>query len=73
MPKCSLTHPFSNRTVVNTVNVTIDIMTKYAFSPTFIKTDNGSVLVSQAKFEVANILGRNLKQATTNTTQKTES
>ena len=43
----------------------IDIMTSYANSPTLIITDKGSVFVSQLVHEVAEILGINLKHATT--------
>ena len=58
-------YPVSNPTAVNTVKVTIDIMTRHAYLPTLIITDKGSVFVSQTIHEVAEILGINLKPATT--------
>ena len=58
-------YPFSNPTGVNTANVIIDIMTRHAYLPTLIITDKGSVFVSQVIHEVAEILGINLKHATT--------
>ena len=50
---------------VNTAKVIIDIMTRHAYLPTLIMTDRGSVFVSQVIQEVAEILGINLKHATT--------
>ena len=58
-------YPVSNPTAVNTAKVIIDIMTRHAYLPTFIITDKGSVFVSQVIHEVAEILGINLKHATT--------
>ena len=58
-------YPVSNPTAVNTTKVIIDIMTRHAYLPTLIITDKGSVFVSQVIHEVAEILGINLKQATT--------
>ena len=55
----------SNRTAVNTAKVFLDIMTKHAYLPTLIITDKGSVFVSQVRHEVAELLGINLKHATT--------
>ena len=40
-------------------------MTKHAYLPTLIITDKGSVSVSQVIHEVADLLGKNLKHATT--------
>ena len=40
-------------------------MTRHAYLPTVIITDNGSVFASQVIHEVAEILGINLKHATT--------
>ena len=57
--------PVSNPTAVNTAKVIIDIMTRHAYLPTLIITDKGSVFVSQIIHEVAEILGINLKHATT--------
>ena len=61
-------HPVSNPTAVNTAKVItdiIDIMTRHAYLPTLIITDKGNVFVSQVIHEVAEILGINLKHATT--------
>ena len=58
-------YPVSNPKAVNTAKVIIDIMTRHAYLPTLIITDKGSVFVSQVIHEVAEILGINLKHATT--------
>ena len=58
-------YPVSNPTAVNTAKVIIDIMTRHAYLPTLFITDKGSVFVSQVIKEVAEILGINLKHATT--------
>ena len=58
-------YPVSNPTAVNTTKIKIDIMTRHAYLPTLIITDKGSVFVSQVIHEVAEILGTNLKHATT--------
>ena len=58
-------YPVSNPTAVNTAKVIIDIMTRHAYLPTLIITGKGSVFVSQVIHEVAEILGINLKHATT--------
>ena len=58
-------YPVSNPTAVNTAKVILDIMTRHAYLPTLIITDKGSVFVSQVIHEVAEILGINLKHATT--------
>ena len=58
-------YPVSNPTAVNTAKVIIDIMTRHAYLPTLNITDKGSVFVSQVIHEVAEILGINLKHATT--------
>ena len=58
-------YPVSNPTAVNTAKVIIDIMTRHAYLPTIFITDKGSVFVSQVIYEVAEIMGMNLKHATT--------
>ena len=58
-------YPVSNPTAVNTAKVIIDITTRHAYLPTLNITDKGSVFVSQVIHEVAEILGINLKHATT--------
>ena len=55
----------SNPTAVNTAKVIMNIMTRHAYLFTPIITDKGSVFVSQVIHEVAEILGINLKHATT--------
>ena len=57
-------YPVSNPTAVNTAKVIID-MTRHVYLPTFNITDKGSVFVSQVIHEVVEILGINLKHATT--------
>ena len=58
-------NPVSNTTEVNSAKVIIDIMTRHACLTTLNITDKGSVFVSQVIHEVAEILGINLKHATT--------
>ena len=58
-------YPVPKPTAVNTAKVILDIMTRHAYLPTLIITDKGSVFVSQDIHEVAEILGINLKHATT--------
>ena len=58
-------YPVSNPTAVNTAKVIIDIMTRHAYLLTLIITEKGSVFVPQVIHEVAEILGINLKHATT--------
>ena len=58
-------YPHSHPTAVNTAKVIIDIMTRHAYLPKLIITDKGSVFVSQVIHELAEILGINLKHATT--------
>ena len=65
-------YPVSNPTAVNTAKVITDNMTRHAYLPTIIITDKGSVFVSQVIHEVAEILGINLKHATTKHAQTIE-
>ena len=58
-------YPVSNPRALNTAKVIIDIMTRHAFLPSLIITDKGSVFVSQVIHEITEILGINLKLATT--------
>ena len=62
-------YPVSNPTAVNTAKVTKDNLTRHAHLPRVIKTHKGSVFVSQIIHEVAEILGINLKNATTKPAQ----
>ena len=57
-------YPVSNHTALNTAKVIIDIMTRHAYLPTLIITDKRSVFVSHVIHEVIEILGINLKHAT---------
>ena len=57
-------YPVSHPTAVNTAKVIIDIMKRHAYLPTLNITDRGSVFVSQVIHEIAEILGINLKHAT---------
>ena len=50
---------------MNTAKVIIDVMTRHAYLPTLIIIDKGSVFVCQVIHEVDEILGKNLKHATT--------
>ena len=58
-------YPVSNPTAVNTAKVILCSMTRQADLPTINITDEGGVFVSQVIHEVAEILGINLKHATT--------
>ena len=58
-------YPVSNPTAVNTAEVIINIMTRHAYLSTLNVMDTGSVFVSQVIHRVAEILGINLKPATT--------
>ena len=62
-------YPVSNPTAVNTAKVIIDIMIRHAYLPTLIITDKGSIFVFHVIHEVAEIVGINLKHATTNHAQ----
>ena len=61
----ALAYPVSNSTAVNTATVILDFITRHTYLPTLIITDKGSVFVSQVIHEVTEILGINLKHATT--------
>ena len=58
-------YPVSNPAAINTAKVNIDIMTRHAYLPTLIITDKRSVFLAQVIHGVAEILGINLKRATT--------
>ena len=58
-------YPVFNPAAVNTAKVIIDIITRHAYLPTLFITDKGSVFVSQVIHEVGEVLGINLKHATT--------
>ena len=63
--KYAFAYPVSKPTAVNTAKIIRNIMTRYAYLPTLIKTDRGSVFVSHFIHEVAEMPGINLKHATT--------
>ena len=54
-----------NPTAANTLKAIIDVTTRHAFLPTLTITDKGSVFVSQVRREVGQVLGLNVKHATT--------
>ena len=58
-------YPVCNTMAANTAEVNIGIKRRHAYLPKLIITDKGSVFVSQIIHEVAEILGINLKHATT--------
>ena len=58
-------YPVLNPTAVNTAKFKVDIMTRHAYLPTLITKERRSVLVSHVKHEVAELLGINLKHAST--------
>ena len=62
----------SKPTAVNTAKIITDIMTRHAYLPTLIITDKRSVFVSQVIHEVAELLGLDLKHATTKHAQTIE-
>ena len=64
-PRYAFAYPVSNPTAVNTAKNIADMISRHAYLPRLIITDNGSVFVSQLIHEVAEILGRNLKHAIT--------
>ena len=63
--RSAFAYPVSNPTGVNTAKVILHIMTRHAYVPTIIITDKRSVLVSQVRHELAEILGISLKHAST--------
>ena len=65
LSRYAFAYPVSNTTAVNTAKVIIDIMARHAYLPTLIIAVKRSVFVSQVIHEVAEILGINLKHATT--------
>ena len=65
----AIAYPVSNPTAVNTAKFIIDIMTRHAYLPALIITDKRNVFNSLVIHEVAEILGINLKHATTKRAQ----
>ena len=63
--RCAFAHPDSNPTAVKTPSDIIDIVTRPDFLPSLIITDKGSVSISQVVNEIAELLVKNLKLAST--------
>ena len=58
-------YPVTDASAVNTVKVIIDIMTKHTYLPTTLITDKGSAFTSKLINETAQILGIQIRCATT--------
>ena len=58
-------YPVTDASATNTAKVIIDIMTKHTYLPTTLITDKGTAFTSKLVAEVAQILGIQIKCATT--------
>ena len=58
-------HPVTDASAANTAKVIIDIMTKHTYLPTTLITDKGSAFTSKLVAEIAQILGIQIRCATT--------
>ena len=58
-------YPVTDASATNTAKVIIDIITKHTYLPTTLITDKGTALTSNLFAEVAQILGIQMKCATT--------
>ena len=58
-------HPVTDASAINTAKVIIDIMTKHTYLPTTLITDKGTAFTSKLVAEIAQILGIQMKCATT--------
>ena len=58
-------YPVTDASAINTAKVIIDIMTKHTYLPTTLITDKGTACTSKLVAEIAQILGIQLKCATT--------
>ena len=58
-------YPVTDATATNTAKVIIDIMTKHTYLPTTLITDKGTAFTSKRVAEIAQILGIQIKCATT--------
>ena len=58
-------YPFTDASATNTAKVIIDIMTKHTYMPTTLITDKGTAFTSKLVAEIAEILGIQIKCATT--------
>ena len=63
-------YPTSNQDAKTSAKVLINIMTKYAYLPTTLISDKGTVFMSHVIKNVAGVLGITLKHATTKHAQK---
>ena len=63
-------HPMSNQDAKTFAKVLINIMTKHAYLPTTLISDNGTAFTSYVIKEVASVLDITLKHATTKHAQK---
>ena len=62
-------YPVTDVTATNTAKVIIDIMTKHTYLPTTLMTDKGSAFTSKLVAEIAQILGIQIRWATTKHSQ----
>ena len=65
-------YPTSNQDAKTIAKVINNIMTKHAYSPTTLNSDNGTAFMSHLIKEVAGVLGITLKHATTKYAQTIE-
>ena len=63
--RCLFAYPVTDASATNTAKVIIDIMTKHTYLPTTLITDKGTAFTSKLVAEVAQILGIQIKCATT--------
>ena len=65
-------YPLTDASSINVAKVLIDIMTKHAYLPTTLITDNGTAFTSTNIAQITQILGITLKCATTKHPQTIE-
>ena len=65
----TIAYPVSSATAVNTAKIIFDIMASYAFLPTILIADKGSVSVSNVSHEIPDGLGITPRNATTKLAQ----
>ena len=71
-PRYLFAYPTSNQDAKTVVKVIINIMTKHAYLPTTLISDNGTDFTSLVIKEVAGVFGITLKHATTKHAQTIE-
>ena len=64
-------YPVTDASATNTAKVILDIMTKHTYLPTILITDEGTAFTSKLVAEIAQILGIQVKCATTKHPQTT--